>query len=750
MPHSDIDQDVTNETSLDTNVFTLPESESIPKINFDKQKVSRFIQEKISLIAQERAGRIADQNKFLENWNDYLHPTRKGPWEDAANLHLPLTMQLCRGIFSKFVQAFFGVYPWFVTVPREKMDRDTVQLKDVFMRWALTNYVNDYEGVFDVVYKWLWEIITKGDAFLKLRWERTIRKFSEGSEDQPEYRVVFDGPVLELCRSEDIYECANYDNIQKMPLFAHRIWMSESDLNLRAKTRYYYSDAVSRVIAHYRDKKAAREKPALDVAGTPTKRSNIDPQASSIQETKDLQEGVSTVDAASNFREIEVFETYLSIDVDGDGIIEEMVFWEEIETGEILRFTFLDKVNKNGKRPYFKGSLIKRPGRAGSIGFVELLYPLNTELDAIHNQKLDFGTLITIPFFFYNPAAGFRGDERRLSPGVGIPLDDVNNGVRFPVFPQNTLFHEREEQILYQYGQDVTAIQGPIAGAAPDPIGAGRTATGITTLLSESGTQLDSLLKPIQLVWSQVLQALDSLMQERLPDGVEYRVLGSNMTSVLDDDGNPVIKTMQTRFEYAGSVDYEIRTNSGNLNRELEFQKATTKAQMLVNPLSIQLGVISPNNLYEIYKEILLKLGDTDPDRFLTAPEKIEKPLTLQEEIGACVQGRMPHIVLNDDHEGKARDLEAFSKSESFLLGLQLKNVAANALDMFQQVIRKHQKLQANIDALQQGGAQQGLGMDNALSARMAGEVQQGQQPINRGAMMEGRPANVPTQTTGE
>ena len=629
------------------------------------------------------------------------------------------------------------------------MDREQVQLKDVFMRWALTNYVNFYEGVFDVVYMWLWEIITKGDAFLKLRWERQIRKFSEGAE-KPEYRTVFDGAVLELCRSEDIYESANYDNIQKMPLFAHRIWMSESDLNLRAKTSFFDASAVNDVIAHYRDKKAEREKPALNIAGTHIHRSTIDPYASALQESKDQQEGVVTVDAASNFPEIEVFETYISMDVDGDGIIEEMVFWEEIETGAILRYTFMDRVNKNGKRPFFKGSLIKRPGRAGSIGFVELLYPLNSELDAIHNQKLDFGTLITIPFFFYNPAAGFRGDERRLSPGVGIPVDDVNNGVRFPVFPQNTLFHEREEQLLYQYGQDVTAVQGPIAGAAPDPIGAGRTATGITTLLSESGNQLDSLLKPIQQVWSKVLQALDSLMQERLPNGIEYRVLGSNMAQTMDDEGNPIVKILQTRFEYAGSVDYEIRTNSGNLNRELEFQKAVSRSQLLINPLSIQLGVVGANNLYEMYKDILLKLGEVDPDRFLTAPQKIEKPLTLQEEIGACIQGKMPHIVLNDDHEGKARDLEAFSKSESFLLGIQLKNVAINALDTFHKAIRKHQKLQQTIDALQQGGAQQGLGIDNALSGRVAGEVMQGTPsptPQPQSTPAQGAPTDVPQST---
>ncbi len=214
------------------------------------------------------------------------------------------------------------------------------------------------------------------------------------------------------------------------------------------------------------------------------------------------------------------------------------------------------------------------------------------------------------------------------------------------------------------------------------------------------------------------------MIQERLPDGIEYRVLGSDGIPSQDVEGRPIMKTMKTRFEFNGLVDYELLATGANLNKEVEFQRIMMRNQTLVNPLDLQIGLQNLETIYENRKDFVKAQGVLDPDRILVRPEKIEKPLSLTEEIGSIIQGRMPRIVMNDDHAGKVMAMELFFESDQFKAGVVLGNIPSDAAAISKDAISKHKKM-AEVIAAQQVNNPTGMQISPSLSARVAGSVEQ-------------------------
>lgn len=699
------------------------------KRSYDKKKVSTETLDLIRAMARDRDEWFDRQVEFLGQWNEYLMPTRVGPWEGSSNLHLPMTMEHCLTLHAHLLDVFFAVRPWFYMRPREKLDQQTVEMKEKFMHWALTSYVNFNEGIFPVIDKWIWEIVTTGFGVLKLRWECQYRMAEVIKEEvdsltglvtktvMKEKVKVFDGPVIELLRKQDVYMLGDYDCIQKAPAFAHRVWMTEDTLRRRAESGMFNKKAVEAVI----DRKAARR----------DKMSAVDSMSHDYVDEQDMQEGITTRDSEANPELYEVFEVYRTCDIDGDGFAEEVVLWIEASTGEILRDTDLDKMTKTGNRLLFKGDLYRRPHRAYSMGLVELLYPYNKEIDAIHNQKIDFMTITTIPWFLYNPASGLKNEEMRLGPGVGIPVDDVNNSIRFPGFPQGSGAHNREEETIHAMAGGIAGLSGPIAGNAPTPMGVGRTATGMTTLLQRQNVRVDVFVKRLQHIYSRLLQELDAMLQERAPDGLMFRVLGSDGSQMYNDDGTPVMRELRNREELRGMVDYELLANSANANKEVEFQKSILRSQTLINPLDLQLGLQTPRTVYELRKDMLRQQGVVDPDRFIEKPGIAEKPLEAKDEIASIVQGMKPHVVLNDDHQMKVEVLQAFMKTPEYQQGKAIGNINPNADALFLDTIKQHEKMMQSSQAQAATSNVSGLQIAPSLSARVGGQVDQStQRPV--------------------
>src|SRR5262249_3224690 len=129
----------------------------------------------------------------------------------------------------------------------------------------------------------------------------------------------------------------------------------------------------------------------------------------------------------------EVLEQYRRWDIDGDGIDEEIVIWKAKDLhGRILGWDYLENVHAHGRRPIRIGKYFPIPFRAYGLPLAEVVKGIQDEINAIHNQKVDYGTIQNMPFFFYRASSTMPQINMQLKPGNGVPIDNPQQDVLFP------------------------------------------------------------------------------------------------------------------------------------------------------------------------------------------------------------------------------------------------------------------------------------------------------------------------------
>jgi hypothetical protein len=244
-----------------------------------------------------------------------------------------------------------------------------------------------------------------------------------------------------------------------------------------------------------------------------------------------------------------------------------------------------------------------------------------------------------------------------IGPGKGIPVDDVND-IAFPRVNGNPAYGFQEEAQVMQHAERITGINDLAMGQSNSQ-GVGRTATGAAALVNELNANIDIYIKHYQWGFSRDLKFLDKQVQELLPLGLEYRVVGM--------DGRAMYKRFSDRDTFNFDCDFDITGNTVNSNKAIERDTAQMLLSLLQNPLALQAGLVKPQNLYNAYKNLLRKFEIRDFDSYLTSPEAVESsPYTALDEINMILSGVQPQIFMNDKHDEKLRVFAEFEKSPEF------------------------------------------------------------------------------------
>jgi len=727
----------------------------------------------------------ARQKKYLSQWDDYLSYTRKGPWDNSSNLHLPVTMYMCKALHARIVQAIFAIRPWWVLLPMEQQDNQRIQVVDAVMRWACSHYVNYNRGIETMVDDWAWDFVTTGFGIVKRRWDiyqrnAVIIKEELVQQEQPEIQerfqeladlsmefgeteeanippsvserigkeveellTYFDGPVIETVPHEDIIfpsACRDSTNMDEPFMLCHDFRIDKSTLLRNANTGFYSQTQIDKIVNK-----------GLSEAGAIVYNND---DAKVLKQKQDEYRGVETVDADAGVPVGEMSEVSLRYDINDDNIDEDLIVTLDVKNHVMVRATYLDRVTKTGRRPYHKVDMIRRPRCMYPIGLCELLYPINKEIDTMHNMRIDFGTITNIPFFFYKPMAGMKGQRIRLEPGTGVPLESPQSDINFPRFSNSTAFGTQEEQNLLSWAERLTSLTSMSLGMPSQRVGASRTASGMMSLLNEANVNIDVLISRFKLGYQEMLKGLLCDLQERLPDETIIRVTGTD-GKTLYENGVPWIKKV-SREEIQGGFDFFLLANSANTNRELEKQEAGLILQTLMNPLNLQTGIVGPGNIYMAMKNFLEKRGVYNVADYITEPQMARQPLSLYDELSAITQGLVPTIVLNDNHQAKMQGIQAFIQTPQFQEGV-MKGVnspnailaADAALNLHNQFAQAIAQQQAQAAQIQQQAQQAGTQNAN-MSGRIAGTVGETGRPKTEEAIPKGQlPASTPPITTG-
>lgn len=670
-----------------------------------KKRLSRHIGQQISAVESDRAEYIDRLQVFRKSWEDYISTGLKMGASWQHDVHVPVIATDIKAMHARLFQAVMGIQPPFSLKPLKAVSEKAKQDKEDILAWTIREYANKGDGWENEIDLDLMNFVADGVAVTKQWWARDVRKFQDVREvnqrvedgklvgDEEEYErqeIVYDGPMMTAIPIEDVKIIGQkVQDIDEADMVIHDQFYTKSDVVKLSHQGFFEPDAVDMVI---------RREPTLSGDRTNDSRD--------IKEQQDLIDGIDTQDPLSGKPGYRVQECYLRYDIDDDGIDEELVVWREEVSGTIMRITYLERVSPTGKRPFVLKKFIPVKGTWKGVGLAEMLYGINNLIDYMTNQRLDAASLQILPIFKHRASSGINPQEMRFAPGSSLPVDDINDIAPLQV-GGNLASGYKEEEIANQYKAKLSGITDLAFGSMQSQ-GATRTATGTAALVSELNANLDIFIKRYQRGYRKNLKILDRQVTELLPLGTIVRVQGV-------DDGKVTFKEFNDREVLRFDTDFDLQANSVNSNKALERETSQLLLQTLSNPLFLQTGIVTPENLYKITRNMLRKFDVQDIDSFIQKPEGMSDSLySAKDEINMIMAGVKPPIMLNDKHAQKVEMFNAFEESDEFGY------LTDEHIPLYLEVKQAHEQYASAVAAQAQLAGQSGNSVNPQLAAQIA------------------------------
>lgn len=665
-----------------------------------------------------RANWLERQAEFLSGWDDHLignSSSGGGAFEGSSNLHLPTLFTVAKTMHARFLQALLAIDPPFFIKARTEAFVDRVPLINDTMRYAINEWANRGLGIEEPLDKWLWSWITTGSGIIKMRWDCEYTSWTDvqevEEEDVPTYMIdpsgkerlipktklvekevevtkkVFEGPVVDFVEVEDLLIIGGSGDPDKADAVIHRDFLTSSELWTLADRGVFSEEAVRKVIEGGSDMQAAGMNDLM-------------------KQSRSEASGQASPETDLDHDRYQILETYMKYDANGSGIFSDIIVHMHERSRTILKATYLRRVNRAGERPFKKIDFHIRNGQEYGIGIIEILYPYALEMDAMHNMRIDFGLISTMPFGFYRPSSSINPETINLEPGALIPVDNPQTDIFFPNLGNRTVFGMQEEQSLQMMIDRVTSISdlnlGVIGGQ-----GATRTATGTKALVGEASANLDVYLRRMNRGWKRALEYLLHMLQQRIPAGLAFRVTG--------ETGSDYWQQVKSEEDIAGDYDIEVSPNSSSSNKGIQQDVAQQILQLTSNPLDIQLQLVTPVQRYEALRNFLQSLGIKEYGRYISKPQGYQANLSPEEEANRVLRGIDVPVLPQMDHQGfidffdyiykHDELLGQFDEQQTVKLALQAKKHEA-MMDAL-----KSQAAQAANTAQMQANAAQGTSM---------------------------------------
>lgn len=676
------------------------------------------------------------QETFLSDWDEFLESTAEGPFQGASSLHIPMPLQVAKTMHARYVQAILGVEPFFNLKPRREDAIERAEVVGDLMHYTLKDWCNFHRGIEEAVDLWIWDWITIGSGIMKARWECQYERFVDVVKEMqvtfhtvldpethieiqvPQQKMVekekkitkktFEGPLCERKNVEDIVIIGGEGDPQRADAVIERDYPTASDLWTLVDRRIF-RDAQTR--------QAIEKGPSMIAGSTDSK----------LKQRRMENNGKAMLDTDADLDRYEILEAYLRCDVDGSGINSDIIVWVHKDTQLILRATYLRRVNSAGERPFFKIDYHKRAGQDYGIGIVEMVHPLSKELDAIHNLRIDYGMISTMPFGFYRPTSSIDPQIIELEPGALIPVDDPQRDVYFPNLGNRTSFGFQEEAALQTMVERLTGVNDMLLGNLSGAQGATRTATGARALMGESNVNLNVALRRLGRGWRQALQYLLHMLQQRIPKGLSFRVTG--------ESGDDYWQYISSQQDIEGDFDFEVSNNSENSNRAIQQELSSQVLQLVLNPLLIQTRIVSPGNIFEAVKTYLKSQGVKDFSKYVTKPPDWQHTLQPSDEANRLLRGIPVPVTPEMDHQGFIDYFDEIHKSDE-LLG----QFTESQTILLANQAKEHEKMLASLEQMAAQAAVSNQMKSNAMQSSSQ-QAPVGQNPMATG---EGPPGSPP------
>jgi hypothetical protein len=760
----------------------------IPDDRINSEQLVQRALTKFESFSEDREEWLNRREEYYLQWDDYVSPIRKGAWDGASNLHLPMTEVQCNLMHARLMQAFFFIDPWFYVDPQEDIDASRVNKIQLMMKYILKRYVNFHQGIYSTIDDWCWDNVTEGMGILGRDWQIMNRRFKtvERNEDFMKQKMdlqhLLDSDIDEKDFAVQVKDLIKQPYIEKNvvsnifngpilralnPIYVlfKGVVPDATDLDLQEtviEVCYFTKDEL---IGFAQQEMFDAEVVDEILSRPPSDRGsdNRYTRGTQVEFSKDRVTGVRTVDAATKDDEYEFYKVWDRVSLEKNGVKsrshssggmrtgklnDELVYYVHPRSRKLARWTYLDRIHANGKRGIHMSHLYRRPRRSIGRGIVETQYPLNETSDLLINQSIDAGLLANNPMFGYRGNSTFDPQEVRIEPGLGLKMDDPNNDIRFFNWPVNPNWGAQTQSVLQGFSQQLTSLGPLAAGQVGNNVGPLRSNSGAQTLLGEMNTNLDVVINRLKQTFSAVMEGVYADCIDRMPDTMKIAVLGASDEPTLDSDGAPMFMDV-SREELKARIHFGLYANSQNMNKAAQLEAAQQRAQFLLQRIGIESGIVKPENIYEIYMDVIKAQGTQQPWRFISKPTG-GVAVPLEYELMMMAQGIMPPVILNDpQHKTKLAKLKEIDFAAA-AAEVRYGKIHPNAIKLLEQVIAQHESMLATVEQPTNLKNPTGTNQSPTLGAQDSGMPQQGQAmpaegPMEPpGGMPEGSPMPTP------
>lgn len=317
------------------------------------------------------------------------------PFKGASNLVVPVMATDTDTLFARMMGILFEpANLWSTTAQRPELVDFAAATQD-FLEWAQHNEIEPYKPVGN----WLLELHKLGTGVLKQRYNREMRKVFEWREQgnqtfqQQAILMLKDSPKLDHVRLHDFYIPAGFPTIQQAPWVAERVRLTWMQFMNRVKAGIYTN--ADKIGAWF-----------------------FNPSINSVQTSLDqISRYVPSVN-----QQLELYEFWLDYDIDGDGWDESLLCTVHLDSQTYVRLDFNPFFNQD--KPYSSGCFMRDVNSFYGIGLGEMLDQFQEEITAMHNQRIDNGTVTNSQMFVIKKDnMDIRKDES-IYPGKVWKLND--------------------------------------------------------------------------------------------------------------------------------------------------------------------------------------------------------------------------------------------------------------------------------------------------------------------------------------
>jgi hypothetical protein len=578
--------------------------------------------------------------------------TKTFPFVGCSNLRLPTIETYVRKAKAALLGIYMNVKPRMTIVPQSDANLEKARRIEKFMDWICDTKIKLFEKLVVIVDK----MLEQGFCLAKVVWKMeevcytetiSVNDLSEQERAALLDPNIPDEALLEFAVKKfniDQSESVLADNLESLQKAITELRSGKESVKVNLKDELYNAPDVviaegvyvgvptdsgrnpqdCRMIYHeyfepwdlvkQRADYGTYEKDAVDniefVKSADIKDYKL------LLNSKDAKEGIDRLNNPSKM--LRLIDLYCYYDLDGDKKDEKCHFLLAPDFKQVIKKQGLE--NDSQKWPFVKFEAEITDNRwYSSRGYPQHLEDISKEIDAQHNQKLDNQTIRNAPMFVFRSGV-VNPRLVKFIPGQGIPVPGMtpltdaiqvlnNNN------PNVEFSYEREELLLksniQEYlGQMDYSVQSMINKRQPRTLGE-------VQMQAQSANTVFAL--DVNIFTSALTELFDQILefsQQYMPERVFALITGDNGVEPLH----------LTRDEIQGKYDIIVRGNDLNSNPMLRAQKSLARVQLLLSPIPLQMGIVTPINAYNAIKRYLQDDGELAWKELLSQPQPPKPP----------------------------------------------------------------------------------------------------------------------------